>query len=60
MTEKNIQNKANKCLGLYLPMKSIRLNENTSTWANACDNALRLYPRRARLKMMQLDILPRE
>lgn len=59
-TVEEIQDKANRCVNLYLPLKSIRLDHNISLWANTCDNIRRLYPRRGVLKLMQLDKLPRE
>lgn len=60
VTKQAVQNKADRCLDLYLPLDKIVINSNVSLWVNTCDNARTVYPRRANLRLSQMDVLPHQ
>lgn len=57
ITIKQIQEKANRTVDLYLPLNRIEVNQNVSMWVNTCDNIRKIYPRRGNLRLQQLDKL---
>lgn len=60
VTKKAVRDKADKCLDLCLILDKITIDPNVSLWVNTCDNARRMYPRRANLRLAQLESLSRQ